>query len=533
MWTFYDTQILLVCLLHALLFNKIHRALYTLEVDRSHPRVLLCLHIPLHRFGKDVAVFQNTGNTHEMDPPNCEIASSLVASTYVTQGAQALQRRRKVVKSLLSCRKLPDSGWDDDMIRMFLRDISLMDSNNFMDNVGLGEREGRVAYHGVRERHYGMSHGMGRSGELSAEQPKAAGSSILAKITNHLVKDACCVAGFEDIGKVLVIPVATGMSLVLAMLGIRSMRPMAKYVIWSRIDQKTCIKSILAAGYIPIVVQLRLQGNALVSDVDAIRHAADNVGWEHVACVLTTTSCFAPRCPDDVVQVAKFCASAGIPHVVNNAYGVQSQTVCQLLTSAWRRGRVDVIVQSTDKNFMVPVGGSFMMSHKNQSDLLDRVNSLYPGRASLSPTIDVLMTLLHWGKSGWIEQLQKRHDTQEYLVKRLYDVCDTLSEIPIVAPSNDISFGMTLNSFGDHASFLGSMLFQRCASGARVLTRKKPVAIGGIEFQNFGQSHDAYPHTYMTVAAALGTSKHEVDEFFTRLLSCATQCRKKMSNEIS
>lgn len=311
-----------------------------------------------------------------MDPSNCEIASSLVSPTYVTQGSQALQRRRKAVKSLLSQRRLPDHGWDDDLIRMFLRDLSLMDSNNFMDNIGLGEREGRVDYHGVRDRHYGMSHGIGRSGELSAEQPKAAGSSLLAKMANYLVKDACCVAGFEDVGNVLIIPVATGMALVLAMMAIRSMRPMAQYVIWSRIDQKTCIKSIVAAGYTPIVVPMKLEGTALVTDMVMIQQEAMRLGYENIACILSTTSCFAPRSPDDVVEIARFCKSATIPHIVNNAYGVQSHRICELITSSWRKGRVDVVVQSTDKNFMVPVGGSFMLSHKDQCDVVCCVSSV-------------------------------------------------------------------------------------------------------------------------------------------------------------
>ena len=38
------------------------------------------------------------------------------------------------------------------------------------------------------------------------------------------------------------------MALVLTMLSLKSMRPLAKYVIWPRIDQKSCFKSILTAG---------------------------------------------------------------------------------------------------------------------------------------------------------------------------------------------------------------------------------------------------------------------------------------------
>lgn len=35
-----------------------------------------------------------------------------------------------------------------------------------------------------------MGHGIGRSGDLVASQPKAAGSSLIAKLTKHLAKDA-------------------------------------------------------------------------------------------------------------------------------------------------------------------------------------------------------------------------------------------------------------------------------------------------------------------------------------------------------
>ncbi len=48
-----------------------------------------------------------------------------------------------------------------------------MDSNNFVDNVGVGEREARVACELVARRHFRLAHGIGRSGDVAAEQPKA------------------------------------------------------------------------------------------------------------------------------------------------------------------------------------------------------------------------------------------------------------------------------------------------------------------------------------------------------------------------
>jgi O-phospho-L-seryl-tRNASec:L-selenocysteinyl-tRNA synthase len=194
---------------------------------------------------------------------------------------------------------------------------------------------------------------------------------------------------------------------------------------------------------------------------------------------------------------------------------------------------VDVVVQSTDKNFMVPVGGSFMVARKGcEGLLLDRVNTLYPGRASMGPTMDVLMTLLHLGESGWRAALGRRDGVKARLEAKLKETCVAMGETPILVPGNDISFGMTLDSFGDNASFLGAMLFKRCASGARVLVNSgKETTVAGVTFRNFGQSHDAYPHSYLTVAAALGMKEEEVDEFFDRLCACAKEYLKRKSKD--
>lgn len=67
---------------------------------------------------------------------------------------------------------------------------------------------------------------------------------------------------------------------------------------------------------------------------------------------------------------------------------------------------MDVVVQSTDKNFMVPVGGSIIAAGPNKAAMIDAINAAYPGRASSSPMLDLLMTMLHWGRQGWLQILQ-------------------------------------------------------------------------------------------------------------------------------
>lgn len=53
-------------------------------------------------------------------------------------------------------------GWDDATIEGFIKDLSMLDSNNFIGNVGAGEREARVVSNIVRKRHFYLGHGIGR-----------------------------------------------------------------------------------------------------------------------------------------------------------------------------------------------------------------------------------------------------------------------------------------------------------------------------------------------------------------------------------
>ena len=247
--------------------------------------------------------------------------------------------------------------------------------------------------------------------------------------------------------------------------------PLPRYVLWPRVDLKTCFKSITAAGFevVPIPMRRREGAGELTTNLGAIQQrleelGAEQVGWGRhacaalqllapgggwpagaawrgersglpalsqppllsllpagpgsaagrgcslrsslpllcsaparprdlqVACVVTTTSCFAPRAADDVVAVAKLCQAAGVAHIINNAYGVQvrgppawncvqsreggaararrchcaarlpnsvefirsprcppavqSRQLCAAITSAWRKGRVDCVVQA-------------------------------------------------------------------------------------------------------------------------------------------------------------------------------------------
>lgn len=72
-------------------------------------------------------------------------------------------------------------------------------------------------------------------------------------------------------------------------------------MLWPRIDQKSCLKAILTAGLTPVPLPLLRDGDELRTDVDGLREQLKELrGRERVLCVLSTTSCFAPRVPDAV-----------------------------------------------------------------------------------------------------------------------------------------------------------------------------------------------------------------------------------------
>lgn len=449
-------------------------------------------------------------------------AEGLVSANYVRQAREARRARESLFKSLLSQRRLPDTGWDDGTVQLLLQELAGMDSNTFVGNAGVGEREARVICPLVSARHFGLGHGIGRSGDIAEEQPKAAGSSLLYKLTNALCADAIKRAGASDVRECLVLPVATGMTVTLTLLALRKMRPEAKYVVWPRIDQKSCLKAVSAAGCKPLVVENVFEGDELRTDVAGVAARIAEVGAANVLCVLTTTSCFAPRGVDKLLDVARLCAEHGVPHIANNAYGIQCKLCMKAINAASRHGRLDAYIQSTDKNFLVPVGGAVIASSSaaHGKALIAGVSATYPGRASVAPILDLFMTLLHLGASGWERLLQQREALLPSFRARLAAVAHAHGERVLSTPHNSISHAVTLSSGGGGRPFtaMGAQLWVRLISGARIIaptTKIKEVA--GIAFPNYGASCDAYPVAYFTAACALGATEAEADLFFKKL----------------
>lgn len=451
-----------------------------------------------------------------------EGAKKLVGDSYITQGCNSLRSADNAIKHLVEQRRLPQYGWSDLNIERCLNEIALMDSNNFQGNVGAGEREGRVYSRLVQQRNYHLAHGMGRSGDIAANQPKAAGSALMCRITEGLVLDVLHRAGCNKTQSCLVLPVATGMALLTSLLFLKQSTPTADVVIWPRIDQGTCVKAPQTAGCRLIVVEPVLQGDSLITNLSLIEELLVEHG-DKVVCVLSTTSCFAPRTPDKLVQISKLCKQYDTAHLVNNAYGIQCSRCMGLINSASQQGRVDLFVQSLDKNFMVPVGGSVVAGFDKQT--ISRLAQTYPGRGSSGPILDLFITLLSMGTEGWTKLLQQRREVYSLLKSKLQELAVTYKERVLDTPDNHISLAFTLTQSnykeGTQLTEVGSKLFTRNVTGARVVTCSGSKTVGQITLQHFGSHSDSYPTPYITFAASVGMTEGDVEiivEKFSQIL---------------
>lgn len=102
----------------------------------------------------------------------------------------------------------------------------------------------------------------------------------------------------------------------------------------------------------------------------------------------------------------------------------------------------------------------------------------YPGRANVSPILDVFITLLGMGKQKLIEYLTRREECYTYLKSQLQEIASKYHQRVLDTPRNPISIAVSLNNpFPDDPSFeytdeaitqFGAMLYTRGVSGIRI-----------------------------------------------------------------
>ena len=312
----------------------------------------------------------------------------------------------------------------------------------------------------------------------------------------------------------------------LCLLTLKKQRAQSRYVLWSRIDQKSCFKSILTANLEPIIIEQKEHESYLRTDLSEFEKQIARVKPDEICCVISTTSCFAPRAIDDIAGLSRLCQTHGIPHLINNAYGLQSTKISHEIEQAKRAdGRIDFIVQSTDKNFLVPVGGSIVLTYERK--LADELAQTYPGRASITPTMDLFITLLSMGRTGLLDLIH----TRKRLFNLFYEKLDqwTRENDECILSSkhfSPISIAISLKHVpNERLTELGSMLFTRRISGARVVKLGVKQSIEMHAFDNYGSHSSHSQNSYLTIAASIGIEETDLVIFMKKFDSIYQKLR--------
>jgi O-phospho-L-seryl-tRNASec:L-selenocysteinyl-tRNA synthase len=412
-----------------------------------------------------------------------------IPKSVLDRGLATLGTEFKPLKLLFEQRRVPQEGWRDSQIELLLGLLSSMDSDKDSKAAGVGEREGRVASAAVSKLAGGFHHGVGRSGDLTQAQPKAAGGSLMYFFANKLATDAMKRFGASNVEGAVVFPVATGMTLALTLCAARNQTGGGE-VVYPQIDLSTPIKAIHLAGLQERIVEGEVYGDAVNVPPEAIEAAVN----KNTAAILSTTTFFAPREPDKIKEIAKIAEEKKVPHIINNAFGVQSREIMKLVKGAIDAGRVDAVVQSTDKNFLCPVGGAIAAS-PNQ-EFLTAMSQVYAGRATAAPIAQFLAAILSMGVDGYEKLRSQQQENRGLLESTLKEVADRHSQ-RILNVSNPVSVAMTLE--GRDAKKIGKALYTARVSGARAL-----------EKSDYGVCCPQYVSSYINFDAGIGIQKEEI-----------------------
>lgn len=449
----------------------------------------------------------------------------LAPEHFVARGKIVLDARHaRPVEDLLAHRVLPAKGWTDAQVEFLLTLLAAMDTDKDPDAARVGEREARVASALVSRLAAGFCHGVGRSGDVTAPQPKAPGGTVMYRLANALAKSFLKEFGIPTVKAAVVLPVGTGMSLALCLLAIRAeilrarlaLDPDSKEplpspctvpgfphkVLLPRCDHRSPLKAIQLAGFTVEEVPGERRGDAVVVPVAAVEEALS----PEVAAIVSTTTFFPPRQPDDVKAIAKLARARGVAHVINNAYGVQHPAYMKQVYAASSAGRVDYVVQSTDKNFLSPVGGTVVAAFTKAK--VRALTRQYAGRATAAPVVQFLAAALSLGKTGYARLREQQQANRHLLQAELEALAGTLGE-RVLALDNPIATAMTLETLAPaQLEALGGILYNLRVTGPRVLV---PSPSG------WGTNLGNYPVPYVVMNAAIGAERAHVTEAVRRL----------------
>ena len=423
----------------------------------------------------------------------------------------------KPIKTLFEQKSVPKEPWSDEQIEFLLLTLSNMDTDKDNKAARVGEREARIASKLHLQTSAGFCHGIGRSGFLTAPQPKAPGGSIMYEISNYLARDILRNFGLPNVKEVIIAPLCTGMSLSLTLGALRpriddNNTSNKSTVIVPQIDHKAVLKAIDLMGLKTKIVKGKIYGDAVRIPIEDIESSLD----DDCFAIISLTSFFPPREHDNIKDISRLAQEKGLIHVIINAYGVQSPEWMKLIRAAIDAGRVDAIIQSTDKNFLTPIGGALIASPIKES--IDKISQAYAGRASATPIVNFLISMLSFGISGYQKLIEEQQQNRKILEEKLSEVAIKINE-RLLDVHNPVAVALSLETLKTEQLYaLGGALYNLRVTGPRVYNPKE---------KSFGTCCENYPTPYIVMNAAIGSKTKDITSAVERFEKAYLQITQK------
>ena len=443
--------------------------------------------------------------------------STSIPQNMLDRGQLVLDNFLKPMKTLFEQRSVPQKPWSEGQIEFLLQMLSNMDTDKDNKASRVGEREARIASSLHLKTSSGFCHGIGRSGFLTAPQPKAPGGSIMYELSNYLALNFLRKFGMSNIKKAIVVPQCTGMSLALCL---GALRPNwnkkelinKRTVIVPQIDHKSLIKAINLMGMRIKTVKGKIFGDAVRIPIEDIEASLDSDCFA----VISLTSFFPPREHDNIKEISKFAKKNDLVHIVINAYGVQSPEWMKLIRVGIDAGKVDAIIQSTDKNVLTPVGGAIIASPSEE--IITKISQAYAGRASAAPIVNFLISILSLGIEGYQKLLIAQQHNRKLLENKLKGVAEKINE-KILDVFNPVAVVVSLNNLKKEQLFaLGGALYNLRVTGPRVYNPEESV---------FGTCSTEYIAPYIVMNAAIGATSEDIISAVERFEKAYDQITQK------
>jgi len=423
-----------------------------------------------------------------------------IPENMLNRGQLVLNNFLKPIQNLFEQKNVPKNAWSDDQIDFLLKILSNMDTDKDDKASRVGEREARIASNLHLKTSAGFCHGIGRSGFLTAPQPKAPGASIMYELSNDLALNFLKKFGLPNAKKAIVVPLCTGMSLALCL---GALKPdwnnqnlvTKRTVIVPQIDHNAIIKAFDLIGIKRKVVKGKKYGDAVRIPIEDIEDSLDNDCFA----IISLTSFFPPREHDAIKEISKFAKKHDLVHIVINAYGVQSPEWMKLIRIGIDAGRIDAIIQSTDKNILTPVGGAIIASPNEE--VITKISQAYAGRASATPIVNFLISMLSLGTDGYQQLLEEQQNNRKLLGVKMQEVAEKINE-KIFEVFNPVAVAMSLNNLRKEELFaLGGALYNLRVTGPRVYNPEESI---------FGTCCSNYSTPYIVLNAAIGANSQDI-----------------------